>query len=103
MIQSRGSAYFSLQNGEGRSQSPFDRKKGWFFPHSSRMVQFMFISQILYLYSMCALLQTMQTMGQITIKTPNPKCRLFLKIYLQRDQAAGVNLSEAAWDGKEIL
>jgi hypothetical protein len=54
-------------------------------------------------YSMCALLQTMQTMGQITIKTPNPKCRLFLKIYLQRDQAAGVNLSEAAWDGKEIL
>ncbi len=48
---------------------------------SCRMA-FMFISQILYIYSMCALLQTMQTMDQITIRTPTPKCRLFLKKYL---------------------
>ncbi len=32
---------------------------------------------------------------QITIKTPNPKGRLFLKIDLERDLAAGVYLSEA--------
>jgi hypothetical protein len=34
-------------------------------------------------------------MDQITKKTPNPKCRLFFKIDLQRDLAAGVYLSEA--------
>jgi hypothetical protein len=48
-------------------------------------------------------------MDQINIKTPNPKGRLFLKIYLQRDLAAGVYLSEApfppifVWGGKTIL
>jgi hypothetical protein len=30
-----------------------------------------------------------------TVKTPNPKCRLFLKIYQSRYLAAGVYLSEA--------
>ncbi len=35
------------------------------------------------------------TMDQVSIKTPNPKCRLFLKIYQQRYLAAGVYLSEA--------
>ncbi len=34
-------------------------------------------------------------MDQITIKTPNPKCRLFLKILPAKDLAAGVYLSEA--------
>jgi hypothetical protein len=34
-------------------------------------------------------------MDQTSIKTPNPKCRLFLKIYQLRDLAAGVYLSEA--------
>jgi hypothetical protein len=34
-------------------------------------------------------------MDQICIKTPNPKCRLFLKMYQQRYLAAGVYLSEA--------
>ncbi len=34
-------------------------------------------------------------MDQISIKTPNPKCRLFLKFYQLRYLAAGVNLSEA--------
>jgi hypothetical protein len=34
-------------------------------------------------------------MDQITIKKPNPKGRLFLKIDLERDLAAGVYLSEA--------
>jgi hypothetical protein len=34
-------------------------------------------------------------MDQISLKTPNPKCRLFLKIYQQRYLAAGVYLSEA--------
>jgi hypothetical protein len=34
-------------------------------------------------------------MDQITKKTPNLKCRLFFKIDLQRDLAAGVHLSEA--------
>ncbi len=33
------------------------------------------------------------SMDQITIKTPNPKCRLFLKNVMQRDLAAGVYLS----------
>ncbi len=42
-------------------------------------------------------------MDQITIKTPNPKCRLFLKIDLKRDLAAGVYLSEAPWGGKALL
>jgi hypothetical protein len=37
-----------------------------------------------------------QLMDQITLKTPNPKVRLFLKIDLYRDLAAGVNLSEAS-------
>ncbi len=32
---------------------------------------------------------------QISLKTPNPKCRLFLKIDQQRYLAAGVYLSEA--------
>ncbi len=32
---------------------------------------------------------------QISIKTPNPKCRLFLKIYQERYLAAVVYLSEA--------
>jgi hypothetical protein len=35
------------------------------------------------------------TMDQISIKTPNPKCRLFLKIEQLRYLAAGVYLSEA--------
>jgi hypothetical protein len=34
-------------------------------------------------------------MDKITIKTPNPKGRLFIKIGLQRDLAEGVYLSEA--------
>jgi hypothetical protein len=34
-------------------------------------------------------------MNQITIKTPNPKGRLFLNINLERDFAAGLHLSEA--------
>jgi hypothetical protein len=34
-------------------------------------------------------------MDQVYIKTPNPKCRLFLKIYQQMYMAAGVYLSEA--------
>jgi hypothetical protein len=34
-------------------------------------------------------------MDQISIKTPNPKCWLFLKIFQQRYLAAGVYLSEA--------
>ncbi len=34
-------------------------------------------------------------MDQITKKTPNPKCRLFLKILPAKDLAAGVYLSEA--------
>jgi hypothetical protein len=34
-------------------------------------------------------------MDQISIKTPNPKCRLFLKIDQERYLAAGVYLSEA--------
>jgi hypothetical protein len=41
-------------------------------------------------------------MDQMTIKTPNPKFRLFLKIDLERDLAAGVYLSEAPWGGKAI-
>jgi hypothetical protein len=36
-----------------------------------------------------------KTMDKITIKTPNPKGRLFCKLYLSRDLAAGVYLSEA--------
>jgi hypothetical protein len=36
-----------------------------------------------------------QNMDQISIKTPNPKGRLFFKIDLLRDLAAGVYLSEA--------
>jgi hypothetical protein len=36
-----------------------------------------------------------QCMDQISIKTPNPKGRLFVKLYLYRDLAAGVYLSEA--------
>jgi hypothetical protein len=39
---------------------------------------------------------SMQGMDQITIKTPNPKCRLFLKIDLVSVLAAGVYLSEAS-------
>jgi hypothetical protein len=35
------------------------------------------------------------TMDQISLKTPNPKCRLFLKIHQERYLAAGVYLSEA--------
>jgi hypothetical protein len=35
-------------------------------------------------------------MDQITIKTPNPKGRLFLKIDLERDLAAGVYQPQAA-------
>jgi hypothetical protein len=35
------------------------------------------------------------TTDQITIKTPNPKGRLFLKINMERDLAADVYLSEA--------
>ncbi len=35
------------------------------------------------------------TVDQITVKTPNPNGRLFVKIYLYRDLAAGVYLSEA--------
>jgi hypothetical protein len=35
-------------------------------------------------------------MDQISIKTPNPKYRLFLKIYQHRYFAAGVYLSEAS-------
>jgi hypothetical protein len=42
-------------------------------------------------------------MDQITIKTPNPKCRLFLKIDLERELAAGVYVSEAPWGGKAIV
>ncbi len=38
---------------------------------------------------------SMQGMDQIAIKIPNPKCRLFLKIDLVSDLAAGVYLSEA--------
>jgi hypothetical protein len=38
---------------------------------------------------------TLSTMHQITIKTPNSKCRLFLIIHLYRDLAADVYLSEA--------
>ncbi len=34
-------------------------------------------------------------MDQISLKTPNPKCRLFLKIDQERYLAAGVYLSEA--------
>jgi len=34
------------------------------------------------------------TMDQISIKAPNPKCRLFLKNYQQRYLTAGVSLSE---------
>jgi hypothetical protein len=34
-------------------------------------------------------------MDQISIKRPNPKCRLFLKIGQERDLGAGVYLSEA--------
>jgi hypothetical protein len=34
-------------------------------------------------------------MDQISMKKQNPKCRLFLKIDLYRDLAAGVYLSEA--------
>jgi hypothetical protein len=34
-------------------------------------------------------------MEQISVKTPNPKCQLFLKIYQWRYLAAGVHLSEA--------
>jgi hypothetical protein len=45
----------------------------------------------------------LRSMDQITIKTPNPKCRLFLKIDLLRDLAAGVYLSEAPWNGEAIL
>jgi hypothetical protein len=41
-------------------------------------------------------------MDQMTKKTPNPKCRLFLKIDLGRGLAAGVYLSEAPWGGKAI-
>ncbi len=37
-----------------------------------------------------------QPMDQITIKTPNPEGLLLLKIYLHRDLAAGVYLSDAA-------
>jgi hypothetical protein len=40
-------------------------------------------------------LHTVHSMDQISIKTPNPKCRLFLKIYQERYLAAGVYLSEA--------
>jgi hypothetical protein len=36
-------------------------------------------------------------MDQISIKTPNPKCRLFFKIYLYSYLAAGVYLSEAPY------
>jgi hypothetical protein len=36
-------------------------------------------------------------MDQISIKTPNPKCQLFLKIDQQRYLAAGVYLSEAPY------
>ena len=36
-----------------------------------------------------------EPMDQISIKTPNPKCRLFLKIDQKRCLAAGVNMSEA--------
>jgi hypothetical protein len=35
-------------------------------------------------------------MDQISIKTPNPKCRLFLKIDKYRYLVAGVCLSEAS-------
>ncbi len=42
-------------------------------------------TKLLYTYSM----------DQITIKTPNPKGSLFLKIDLKRDLAAGIYLSEA--------
>jgi hypothetical protein len=36
-------------------------------------------------------------MDQISMKTPNPKCRLFLKIDQYRCLAAGVYLSEALY------
>jgi hypothetical protein len=36
-------------------------------------------------------------MDQITIKTPNPKGRLFLQIYLKRDLTAVLYLSEALY------
>jgi hypothetical protein len=35
-----------------------------------------------------------EPMDQISIKTPNPKCRRFLKIDQKRYLAAGVNMSE---------
>jgi hypothetical protein len=40
-------------------------------------------------------LSSILLMDQISIKTPNPKSRLFLKIYQRRDLAAGEYLSEA--------
>jgi hypothetical protein len=45
----------------------------------------------------CLKIPALGPMDQIPIKTPNPKCRLFLKIdhYQQRYLAAGVYLSEA--------
>ncbi len=36
-----------------------------------------------------------RSMDQISIKTPNPKCRLFYKIVQYRYLAAGVYLPEA--------
>jgi hypothetical protein len=39
--------------------------------------------------------QKVDAMDQITLKTPNPKCRFFLKIDLYGDLAAGVYLTEA--------
>ncbi len=40
-------------------------------------------------------LSSILLMDQISIKTPNPKSRLFWKIYQRRDLAAGEYLSEA--------
>ncbi len=42
-----------------------------------------------------AVLQYFLPMDHIPIKTPNPNCRLFLKIYLSKDPATGVYQSEA--------
>ncbi len=46
---------------------------------------------------------TLQGMEQISIKTPNPKCRIFLKIDLYRYLAAGVYLSEPSIPSLPLL
>jgi hypothetical protein len=51
--------------------------------------------------TLCTLIRL--AMNQISIKTPNPKCRLFLKIDQEKYLAAGPLPSQVfAWGGKAI-